>query len=165
MRVIFAVLCLLAGTAAGLYRSAMLKKRERLLAEIIGLLEQMSVQIKYRAPLLGELFMHFNESSAEAASKFIREVLTRGNDLNWRGAWNEAADSFAELNDGDVEILTSIGNSLGNSDADGQTAMLELNRKLLELRLTEASENAAKKGAMYRSVGVLTGLGLAIVVI
>lgn len=93
------------------------------------------------------------------------EVLLRAKDQNWRGAWNEAADGFSELGDGDVELLMGVGNSLGNSDTAGQIAMLELNSELLKARFAEAAEEASRKGAMYRSVGLLTGLGLAIIVI
>jgi len=119
----------------------------------------MAVQIRYRALPLGELFEYYKDN------RFIAAVLERAEGQNWRGAWNEAADGFPELNDGDVELLTAIGNALGTTDTAGQTAMLELHQNLLMTRLTEAAEASGRKGAMYRSVGVLTGLGLAIIVI
>ena len=141
-----------------MYRSAELKKREKLLSEILQLLEKMAVQIRYRALPLGDLFIELQ------GGVFMDEVL-KNSDSNWRNSWNKAVSQFTELDDGDRELLISIGNSLGGSDAAGQTAMLELNRELLSARLKTASETAAKKGAMYRSVGVMVGLGLAVMVI
>jgi len=143
----------------GLYRSAELKKRERLLSEIIHLLEQMAVQVRYRSLPLGELFVHFENNI------YIGRVLEKAKEQNWRDAWNTAAKCFSELHSEDIKILINIGNALGGSDTAGQVAMLELNKNLLTARLKEASESTAKKGAMYRSVGFFSGLGLAIIVI
>ena len=160
MRVALAIFFITAGTAAGLYRSAELKKREALLSEIIRLLEKMAVQIRYRALPLGELFAEVN------AGRFIEKVNRyNGSGVNWRGAWNEAVCDFSELTAEDREILLAVGNSLGQSDAEGQISMLEQERQLLCAHLKEAAESSAKKGAMYRSVGLLAGLGLAIIVI
>lgn len=164
IRMIFAIVCVMAGTVIGLYRSAELKKRERLLSEMVRLLEKMSVQIRYRALPLGDLF------DTLKGDDFINAVLEQSKsetvqNPNWHDAWNNAVNGFPELDEGDKELLKSVGNSLGGSDTAGQTAMLELNRELLANRLRGASENFSKKGAMYRSVGLLTGLGLAVIII
>jgi len=140
-----------------MYRASALKKRERLLLEITGLLENMAVQIKYRALPLGDLFETLK------GGEFINKVLEDKNP-NRREAWNNAINEFSELTD-EREILLMVGNSLGKSDIEGQISMLELNKKLLRARHKEASETSLKKGAMYRSVGLLMGLGLAIIVI
>jgi stage III sporulation protein AB len=158
MRLILAVFCLLAGTVIGLYRSAELKRRELLLAEIVQLLEKMAVQIRYRALPLGELFESLD------GGEFLKTVEANAARLNRRDAWNSAAASFPELTE-ERDILVSIGNSLGNSDTAGQTAMLELNKELLTSRLAEAADAVTRKGAMYRSVGILTGLGIAIIIV
>ena len=147
------------GTAFGLYRSAELKRREKLLAEIIQLLENMAVQIRYRALPLGELF---SELQGGIFLQHVGANIIRP--LNHREAWNAAVAEFPELVE-ERDILISIGNSLGSSDTAGQVAMLELNKELLTARLAEAAEAATKKGAMYRSVGVLSGLGLAIIIV
>jgi stage III sporulation protein AB len=129
------------------------------LSDLINLLEQMAVQIRYQALPLGELFAYFK------GNVFIDTVIEQADEQNWRNAWGKAVNNFPELDSGDKEILKAIGNSLGNSDTMGQTAMLELNKNLLTARLSEASENVVRKGAMYRSVGLLTGLGLAIIIV
>jgi stage III sporulation protein AB len=147
------------GTGFGLYRSAELKRRERLLAEIIQLLENMAVQIRYRAVPLGELFESLN------GGEFLARVGENCvGTLNYREAWNTAVSEFPEL-EAERDILLSVGNSLGSSDTAGQVAMLELNKELLTVRLAEAAETASRKGAMYRSVGFLSGLGAAIIVL
>lgn len=154
--------CLLAGTLGGLYRSAELKRRERLLAELIRLLESMAVQIRYRALPLAELFA---ELSVTVDSEFLQLTIDNGKlTMNWREAWNKTVSEFPELT-GERDILVAVGNSLGNSDTAGQLAMLELNKELLTARLAEAADTASRKGTMYRSVGVLSGLGLAIIVV
>ena len=143
-------------------RSAELRKRERLLAEIVHLLEKMAVQIRYRAMPLSDLFGMLK------GDVFIDAVLAQAGDVrspNWHIAWNQAVKGFPELDVGDREVLISIGNSLGGSDAAGQTAMLEFNRELLLARQKDAADCFSKKGAMYRSVGLLSGLGLAVIVL
>jgi stage III sporulation protein AB len=119
----------------------------------------MAVQIRYRALPLGELF------GSLQGGEFLQLIMNNEQGImNWREKWCEAANELFKLEE-DREILLSVGSSLGNSDTAGQTAMLELNRELLAGRLAEASEAAARKGAMYRSVGMLAGLGLAIIVV
>lgn len=163
MRIVLAIFFIIAGTAAGLYRSAELKKREILLAELLRLLEKMSAQIRYRALPLGDLF---TELDSAGGGKFINKVAEYANNgVNRRGAWNEAVCDFGELDPGDREILLSVGNSLGGSDIAGQLSMLELSGELLAVRQREAAETSSRKGAVYRSVGLLAGLGLAIIVI
>jgi stage III sporulation protein AB len=126
----------------------------------VGLLESMAVQIRYRELPLGDLF------GVLSGGAFLQRTIDNSGFTmnNWRSAWNAAADELFTV-DGDREILLSIGNALGGSDTAGQIAMLELNRELLQARLREAAEMSARKGAMYRSVGLLTGLGLAVIVI
>jgi stage III sporulation protein AB len=148
------------GAAFGFHRSGELKSRERLLREILSLLESMATQIRYRALPLGELF-----GAMKSDGEFITAVHEKAAYQNWRGAWVAAAQSFPELTDGDKEVLCSIGNALGGSDTAGQVAMLELNKELLSARLKDAAQNYSKKGVMYRSVGILSGLGLGIVVL
>jgi len=149
-----------AGAGIGLFRSAGLKKRERLLSEMIGLFENMAVQIRYRALPLQDLFNLYNNN------EFILMVNNQMQiSRNVRTAWKDAVCAFPEFDDGDKELLISVGGLLGNSDTDGQVAMLEMNKNLLGARLKEASENLVKKGAMYRSVGFLSGLALAVIVI
>jgi len=128
--------------------------------EIMGLLEGMATQIRYRALPLGELF-----GVVKSDGEFIAAVTDKAAYQNWRGAWNAAAESFPELTDGDKEVLFAVGNALGGSDTAGQVAMLELNRELLSARLRDAAQNYSKKGIMYRSVGILSGLGLGIMVL
>jgi stage III sporulation protein AB len=126
----------------------------------VNLLESMAVQIRYRALPLGDLF---NSLGDGAFMKAVREEADSPHGANYRRSWNRAAEELFTL-DEDREILCSVGNALGSSDTAGQLAMLELNRELLQSRLREAAEASSRKGAMYRSVGLLTGLGLAIVV-
>ena len=124
----------------------------------------MSAQIRYRALPLGDLFTELD--SAGGGGKFISKVAEYANNgVNRRGAWNEAVCDFGELDPGDREILLSVGNSLGGSDIAGQLSMLELSGELLAVRQREAAETSSRKGAVYRSVGLLAGLGLAIIVI
>ncbi|MCL2108462.1 MAG: stage III sporulation protein AB [Oscillospiraceae bacterium] len=162
MRVFLAVFFVIAGTAAGLAQGAKLKRREQLLSEVIRLLENLAVQIRYRALPLGEFFA----GSVSSNGRFTERITAHINSgVNWRGAWSEAVCDFAELDDGDREILAEVGSCLGGSDAAGQISMLELNKELLTARLKEATADSAKKAAMYRSVGLLSGLAIGIMVL
>jgi stage III sporulation protein AB len=159
---VFAVFCVMAGAIFGLYRSAELKRRERLLTELTGLLESMAMQIRYRALPLGELF-----AALKGGGEFMNAVgahTAHPSAMNPREAWNKAVTGLF-ANEEDRDILCAVGNALGGSDTAGQLAMLELNKELLTARLHEASEQSARTGKMYRSVGLLTGLGLAIIII
>lgn len=131
------------------------------MAELVMLLDELMVQIRYRGDTIGVLL-----GECAAGSDFARLVLEEtGDGGDFRRGWRLAAESLLELSAEDREQVKNIGFRLGTTDAQGQISMLEMNKLILTRRANEAAAENAKKGRMYRSVGVLAGLGLAVMII
>lgn len=78
-----------------------------------------------------------------------------------RGAWRRSvteSGGAAALDDGDVEILLSVGDRLGSTDSENQRLNLEGARELLKRRLEEAEADYTQQGRLYRNCGLLCGM-------
>jgi len=161
LKIITALFSIVAGTAAGLYFSYRLKKREESLNELTRALQEMALLIRYRTLPVNELFTELSRY------EFIRNVgeVSKTDGTDFRRGWVTATDQLAELENGERSIIKSVGLSLGTSDVEGQLSMLEVNAKLLEKYGNEAREQYMKKGKLYRSFGVLAGIFIAILII
>lgn len=114
----------------------------------------MALLIQYRALPVKDLFRELSHY------EFIRKVSELGRE-NRVTVINE----LTELEDSERSIVKSVMGALGTSDISAQLSMLEVNARLLEKQAEEAREQYAKKGKLYRSVGVLAGLFAAILIL
>ncbi len=162
MNILFAILAVVLCTGVGLYQAARLSERERLLSEIILMLEEMAIHIRYNAAKAEELFKELDRFEF---IKSINSILKNNTDNSWHGAWEKAVKELNAFSPDDRDILLSVGSSLGSTDIGGQLAMLELNKKFFKSRLTDAETEKRRKSNMYRSVGVLMGIAIAVVII
>lgn len=161
---IAAVIFVAAGTFLGMYQSFKLKRREEYLIEILQLIEEISVHIRYKMLPVEQLIVEISGGKINFINN-VSYVLEKYKNNNWRHAWETAANEATELNGEDRGLLISVGKQLGNSDLSGQLAMLELNKTLFTVRLSEAAAENSKKAKMYRSVGLLAGIGAATMII
>ena len=58
-----------------------------------------------------------------------------------------------------------LGDSLGQTDTEGQLSFLAMYEELIKKNLEQAAKMYAEKGRMYRSVGLLCGLAVGIMVL
>lgn len=69
------------------------------------------------------------------------------------------------LTDEDIDILKSFGQSLGNSDVDGQVKSFNLIIKELDGQEIKAEEMRKKNENMYKNLGFLAGVAITILLI
>ena len=94
----------------------------------------------------------------------IREC-RRDNDI--KSAWEQACGRLKVLSychAAESELMLSLGRSLGTSDISGQLSLIELHSEKLGALRKSASEESAKKGKLFRSVGALCGIGAAVLI-
>jgi stage III sporulation protein AB len=115
----------------------------------------MALLIRFRTLPVRELFTELSRY------EFIRNI---GATEDFRGKWAAAADELAELQEGERDVLKSVGLALGTSDVDGQLSMLEVSAKRLSDYGDEAHAEYLKKGKLYRTCGLLAGLFAAILI-
>lgn len=155
------------GFMIGLYMSARLKWRVLELEAMLAMLEEMSLQIRYRALSVYELIESLDRNPTLERLQFIKGVRTELEQTrNFQLAWETGVQNAqTSLNEGDKEILRAIGLRLGTSDIDGQLSNIELHSQLVKSRLNDAKEEQTKKGKMYRSLAPLIALGVSILII
>lgn len=65
----------------------------------------------------------------------------------------------------DIETLKSFGNSIGNSDIEGQVKSFKMIIKQLDSQEIKAEESKDKNEKMYKSLGFLGGLAIVILLL
>lgn len=160
---------MLASTLIGVRLSSKLGGRVAELEAVLHMLEELSVQIRYRALPVYELLERLRANSSLQRLRFIDCICaelegTRDFDHAWQQGVARSVPQ-SSMNKDDIEVLLAIGSSLGKSDIDGQLSAIELHSATVRARLQQASEERAKKGKLYRSLGVLAGIGISIMLI
>jgi stage III sporulation protein AB len=140
-----------------MYFSSRLKKREETLLEFAQIFREMALLIRHRTLPVNDLFAELSRY------EFIERIASTGDDF--RGSWASVTNTLTELEEGERDIIKSVGRALGTSDVDGQLSMLEVNTKLLCSYSEAARELYSQKGKLYRTCGILTGLFMAILII
>ena len=162
MKLILACMAFWVCTAEGMRRSALLKQREQLLAELSAMLCGFAIEIRCTAPTLSELC----SAATGVFANLLRECKDGSRDI--REAWENACGRLSALpcsGREETALLRELGASLGKSDAQGQLALIELYRERLAQCEKQASQELLQKGRLYRSLGVLCGLGAAVMVL
>ena len=142
--------------------SLLLKKRLELLEELSSMLCGFEIAMRCTAPPLDELF-------GEAVGTFAEMVRKqRQNAPDIRAAWEKACAELKLLpccKPEEAALLSELGASLGKSDAAGQLSLIALYRERTALLAKCAAAEAAQKGKLFRSLGMLCGIGAAIMII
>lgn len=165
MNIVLSLLMTAFGTAAGMYFSFRLKEREKVMSEVMLLIKELSVQIRYTNSEIGEMLRAAAHN--EAYKRLLFVVLCADTEVggNFHGKWNEGVNNQPYLTLRDKELLTALGNRLGETDCDGQLSFLEMTEELIRGQREQAAADFSNKGKLYRSVGILCGLAAGIMVI
>lgn len=71
--------------------------------------------------------------------------------------WQHVLEEEREVPPGAVQILLSLGGTLGATDGEGQLSALALHRQELERAEQEWREKYRTQGALYPKLGLLGG--------
>lgn len=158
MRFIAAILILLCCSAEGVRRSLVIKKRVKFLDEILEMLTEFAIEIRFRAPTLAELL----KNQGGEFARLVKERINLGESVHaaWENACEKYSSDWAEL-----ALLSEFGRAFGNSDIDGELNLLGLYierfSSLREVAYTECS----RKAKALTQIGALCGTAGAILVL
>ena len=161
MPVVIGVVLLIAGCGGiGLMAFTRLINRVRLLTEFSFLCDRLASEIGFRMTPLAEL-----PQRIPSLTQFWEEMGYRPyGEESYAEAWKRATDSL-DVSKLDRSLIGSIGEVLGQYDAENQVRSLGVIRKQLELSLAAARDNRQKYGRLYGLLGLLGGLLLAVILI
>lgn len=169
MRLIGAVLIVLAGLAAGIMKARSLNELDRTYTALISALGLMKSEISSRSAPLDEVMQTVSAAVTGDTGRFINRVIAsfpRLGDEMFSAIWSGAAElCLRELPPRAMAGIKALGGSLGRYDSVMQCAALD--RCMADIAAEREALRAAlcENKRMYVGLGGAVGLILAIVLI
>ena len=168
MRLLGALLVLLACGAAGMLLARSLALRRETLRELQVALQLLETEISFTATPLPEALRRVAEKTRTptrrlfaTASQMLRSTPGAAVSQAWdRGLGVLAA--AAPLEERDLAVLSDLGQGLGQGDKADQIGKLELAKAQLRQLEEEASEESRRQARLWQTLGFLGGLALII---
>lgn len=162
MRLLGAMLIILASGAAGMLVAKNFAERPRILRALQSALQMLETEINYGRTTLPEACLRVAESHDATVSLFFTvfaQELTAGTGHSGQEAWRKALQTLADegLQSGDLDRLQTLGAVIGQSDADDQVKHLRLVHKQLEQALHQAEEEREKNVRLWNYLGFCFG--------
>ena len=170
MKILGALLIVIAGGAMGAYRSEKLKKRAELLRSMTGALVIMRQEICTYLTPMRELAEKLAERSDDGTGVFFSKLSEGLNGLGDRQLgeiWTEAVSNTAELclTAEETAELCRLGWELGRFAAEQQEQAITACIGRMESFAFEAEKVCAEKGRLCMGLGFISGAMLAVVLI
>lgn len=151
------------GGAAGFAAADALKKKYSYIEQIMNALEQMLELIRYNRMKLSGIFTQISKEKGFFISDDLIAAADSG--IGLKEEWDKCVQSLLYLQNDDKAPLYDLGDSLGRSDAEGQTAVINMTLERLSHRADSAREEYERRGRLYRTLGILCGAAAGIILI
>ncbi|MEH7522164.1 stage III sporulation protein SpoIIIAB [Bacillus sp. JJ1503] len=167
MKLIGAVLIIVATTWAGFEASRHLHERPRQLRQLKSALQSLEAEIMYGHTPLHEAARRLSVQSAKPLSWFFENFAIKltNTETTVRDAWEQSLKEIwkkTALKQGEFEIMKQFGETLGRHDRKSQQKQIMLTLSHLEREENDAYDKQAKYEKMVKSLGFLSGLLLII---
>ncbi|RSK27805.1 stage III sporulation protein SpoAB [Bacillus sp. HMF5848] len=167
MKIIGAIIILLATTWTGFEVSKSLSERPRQLRLLKTALQSLEAEIMFSHTPLRDASMHIARQLPRPLSWLFDCFSKRLGDQHVSAsiAWNDSLDDIwrhTALKDNEREILKQFGETLGQHDLFSQQKHIHLAISHLEREEQDAKDKQLRYEKMMKSLGVLTGLLLII---
>ena len=169
MRLVLCILIILCCAFSGFLKASVFSSRIRILQDLMTNLNYLQSEMEYSMEPVPMLLKRIGESRRDQEGGFFLEaekLLSEKREKNLYDAWEKAIDMVYEengLSKEDKKILKVLGYELGKTDMENQKRLFEHCFCQLKQQMTQAKEEAAVKGRMYRSLGISMGILIAVV--
>lgn len=167
IKILGAILIMVATTWTGFEASRHLHERPRQLRQLKSALQSLEAEIMYGHTPLHEASRRLASQLSNPLSSFFKsfsEKLTY-TETTVREAWEDSMKGIwkqTALKQGEYEIMKQFGETLGRHDRVSQQKQIMLTLSHLEREELDAREKQIKYEKMVRSLGFLSGLLLII---
>jgi stage III sporulation protein AB len=167
MKLIGALLIMIATTWTGFEASRHLSERPRQLRQLKSALQSLEAEIMYGHTPLHEASRRLSAQLSKPLSWFFESFAKRltNSETTVKAAWEESMKEiwkFTALKQGEFEIMKQFGETLGRHDRMSQQKQIILTLSHLEREEGDARDKQAKYEKMVKSLGFLSGLLLII---
>lgn len=171
MKLLGAVLILLAGTLIGFQKAARYAERPRQLRQLAHALQRLETEIGYGHTPLPEALERTAEATAEPIASLFRDAaegLCKAEDMSFQESWDNAVRSRwmdTSMKSNELGVMLRLGSTLGISDKDDQMKHLRL--ALLQLKSEEdaARDDQGRYEKMWKSLGALLAVLIIILMV
>lgn len=167
IKLLGAVIIILATTWAGFEAARKISARPRQLRQLKVALQSLEAEIMYTHTPLKEAALKLQKQLPKPLNQLFLTFATRldAGETTVKEAWDESLKevwSLLALKQGEYEILSQFGEMLGKSDKYHQQKQILLTLAHLEREESEAIDLQGKYEKMMKSLGFLSGLLLII---
>ena len=160
------IIVVLACSGIGINASNKLKTYRNNCRQLIELMNTICVMIRYRNMNFYEISRELKTQKGLGELEFVQHLPTEYNGITtFKQEWENSLLSDSGIGDDEKELLATLSSELGTSDAEGQISAFELTASQLKVIEKKRREDYARKGKLYRSIGVLAGIMVGIVAI
>jgi len=154
----------------GMMGKLRLKTRIKTLAGLCDALDIMHSEILFLCTPLDEIFLKLKKNSGPPLDEFFSRCCQwfeseSGVPFNkaFRRVLREAA--YLNLRAREIDLLASLGNSLGRYSAEEQTKKIVFTRGQLALHLSKTEGDLEKNGKLYTGMSIICGVAIAVIFI
>ncbi|MBE4910459.1 stage III sporulation protein SpoAB [Bacillus luteolus] len=167
MKLLGAIIILVAATWTGFEAARHLSERPRQLRQLKAALQALEAEIMYGHVPLHEAAIHLAKQMPKPLTWFFEGFAKKliDGETSVKQAWDKSLEEvwkFTALKQGEQEVLKQFGETLGQHDRNAQQKHIILALTHLEREESEAREKQARYEKMVKSLGFLTGLLLVI---
>ncbi|GGF76953.1 stage III sporulation protein AB [Paenibacillus albidus] len=170
LKLLGAVLVILAGTLAGFQLARQYADRPRNIRGLIAALQRLETEIMYSYTPLPEALRRIGQQSREPLKGFfvtVAEEMSTPHDRSAEEAFRLAMDAHwrvTAMKAAEKEILRQLSCTLGTSDRSNQSNHIALALQQLKQEETVAREDQGKYEKMSKSLGLLLGALIVILI-
>lgn len=167
-KLIGAVLVILGCGGFGFHLAASQKLEERMLRQLISVLDYIACELQYRMTPLPQLC---RQAALECTGLLNRLFTAMATELEMQVApdvdicMKTVLGRFTDLPKYTLETMQKLGRSLGRFDLEGQLQDLETIRAQCRARLSQVGENKEVRLRTYKTLGLCAGAALVILFI
>lgn len=146
-------------------------KRHKQLGDLIRILEIMRMDLSFGLYTLEEIFKRVGDKQEFSFYKFFKKMeddLHNEQSRVLSDILNDNISLLAKetyLQNKEVDELKKLILTLGKSDIDSQTRMIDLSIENLKKVTSETQEDINKKGIVYRKLATIIGIAIGIILI
>ena len=156
MKLIGAGILLCAGLLAGCAAAERLEHRAAMLRTLRQMMTAMIQELQHTLPLTADLLRTLADMPAFGSLAFLQQAAANPDDFPM--SWQTSVRNDRSLTADAAAVMETVGQTLGSTALNGQVAALSLCLERLDALQTAAESYAAKKGNLYRSMGILSAM-------
>ncbi|MHA6483787.1 stage III sporulation protein SpoIIIAB [Paenibacillus sp. strain BS8-2] len=171
IKLLGAILIIVAGTLIGFQQAARFAERPRQLRQLAHALQRLETEIGYGHTPLPEALERTAAASPMPISSMLRQAaegVMASDGPSFQESWSQAIKAHwqdTSLKAGEQAVLLRLGTTLGISDKEDQMKHLKLALSQLKAEEDSARDDQARYEKMWKSLGVLLAVLIVILMV